>query len=241
MQAVRPEACTGKDDVMTDADLAPALAPTEFIDWQSPVVQGYVAEHAGEGSERERVVRLYYAIRDGIRYDPYTICLEPEEFRASTCLSAESGFCVPKAIALAAVARAIGVPSRLGFADVKNHLTSPRLSAMLGSDLFVWHGYTALFIEGRWVKATPAFNIELCERGGIGPLEFDGREDSIFHAYDRAGRHHMEYVRQIGEFDDMPFETFSAALKETYPEFMRTQEERRGAPVARFEDEVKTS
>jgi transglutaminase-like putative cysteine protease len=230
----------GKKWPMTDADLAGALRPTPFIDSDSKTVRDFIATHAGEGTPREKVVRLYYAIRDGIRYDPYTIRLDPVEFRASTCLMTESAFCVPKAIALAAVARAVGIPARLGFADVKNHLSSPRLSALLGTDLFVWHGYTALLVDGRWVKATPAFNIELCEKCAIRPLEFDGTADSIFHAYDKAGHRHMEYVRQIGEFDDMPLEPFSAALLAAYPAFMRHQAQQRTATNAsRFEDEVK--
>jgi transglutaminase-like putative cysteine protease len=226
---------------MTGSGLPDTLRPTTFIDYESKTVQEFVAAHSGRGTTRERMIRLYYAIRDGIRYDPYTIRLDPDEFCASTCLAADAGFCVPKAIALAAAARAIGVPSRLGFADVKNHLTSPRLSALLETDLFVWHGYTALFIDGRWVKATPAFNIELCEKCAIQPLDFDGRQDSIFHAYDAAGRRHMEYVQQIGEFDDMPFERFAAALLATYPKFMRfLHEERQPADtVRRFEDEAK--
>jgi transglutaminase-like putative cysteine protease len=226
---------------MTGSAPESTLRPTYFIDSDSEAVQDFVATHAGDGTLRERTVRLYYAIRDGIRYDPFTIRLEPEEFRASTCLAADAAFCVPKAIALAAVARAIGVPSRLGFADVRNHLSSNRLSALLETDLFVWHGYTALFIDGTWVKATPAFNIELCEKCAIQPLEFDGREDSIFHAYDTTGRRHMEYVRQIGEFDDMPLEPFGRALLETYPNFMRFLEAQHASTDAkpRFEDEAK--
>src|SRR5215470_17689442 len=52
-----------------------------------------------------------------------------------------------------------------------------------------------LHLDGRWVKATPLFDRALCERFGVRPLEFDGRADSLFHAFDAAGRRHMEYVR----------------------------------------------
>ncbi|MGH7821268.1 MAG: hypothetical protein ACREQ9_16005, partial [Candidatus Binatia bacterium] len=118
---------------------------------------------------------------------------------------------------LAAAARAVGVPSRLGFADVRNHLTTPKLREMMGSDLFVFHGYTELYLEGRWVKATPAFNLALCQRFGVLPLEFDGRTDSIFHAFDAENRRHMEYLRDHGSFAEFPFERMAASFLEAYP------------------------
>ena len=65
----------------------------------------------------------------------------------------------------------------------------------MGTDLFVYHGYTDLCLDGKWVKATPAFNLALCTRFRVKPLEFDGRDDSIFHPFDEDDRRHMEYLR----------------------------------------------
>jgi len=197
-----------------------ALQPTAFLDADSPIVCDFAERHAGEGEPRERAVRLYYAVRDAIRYDMTTFGLDPNQFRASEVLQAPRAFCVPKAIALAAVARAAGIPARIGFADVRNHLTSPRFTALMDDDLFRWHAYTSLWLEGRWVKATPAFDIGLCERHNVPPLEFDGHEDSIFHPHDGLGRKHMEYVRFIGEFDDLPFETFDREMRIAYPRML---------------------
>jgi transglutaminase-like putative cysteine protease len=194
-----------------------ALAPTWYIESDHPAVLGFVAEHAGVGTPEERVVRLYYAVRDGFRYDPYSIRLDPRNIRATTCLEQGAGYCINKAILLAAAARAVGVPARLGFADVRNHLASPRLIELLGTDVFYWHGYTSLWLGGRWVKATPAFNIELCERFGVRPLEFDGRADSVFHEFDTGGRRHMEYIREHGDFDDLPYERLTAVMLAEYP------------------------
>ncbi len=200
------------------ADAGPAaLAATWFLDSDSPAVRALVERVGGAGTARERLVRLYDAIRDEIRYDPYRIDLEPEGYRASVCLTRGYGFCITKAIALAAAARAIGVPARLGFADVRNHLATPRLRALMGTDLFCWHGYASLFLEGRWVKATPAFNLALCERFGVEPLAFDGRSDSVFHAFDKAGRLHMEYVRDRGLYDDFPHREVTEGLRRHYP------------------------
>lgn len=211
------------------------LRPTWYIDWNAPQVQDFAARHAGSGGARERAVRLYYAVRDEILYDPYTIRLAPEYFRASAVASRERDFCIPKALLLAAVARAEGIPSRLGFADVRNHLATPRLLQSMGTDLFIYHGYTELYLEDRWVKATPAFNLRLCRKAGVRPLEFDGRSDSIFHEFDRSGRRHMQYVRDHGHYSDLPFDEIAAAMRAAYPAMLGP---RPRASDTEFEDEI---
>jgi transglutaminase-like putative cysteine protease len=197
-------------------DLEPYLAPTWFIDCQSPAVRHRAEQAAGAASDEERAVRLFYAVRDGIRYDPYSVTSDPDDYRASTVLGRRGAFCVPKAVALTALARAVGIPARLGFADVRNHLATGQLLARLGTDLFVFHAFTEFRLAGRWVKATPAFNIELCERFGVRPLEFDGRNDALFHEYSADGRHHMEYVAERGSFADLPFEAMMRAFTAHY-------------------------
>jgi transglutaminase-like putative cysteine protease len=134
---------------------------------------------AGPRDEIDRIVRLYRAIRDGIIYDPYVDVFDQQNYRASSVLAAGRGFCIGKSALLAAAARVVGVPARVGYADVRNHMTSRRLRQRTKSDIFIWHSYTDLYIDGRWVKATPAFDQALCERVGLKPLEFDGRQDSL--------------------------------------------------------------
>ncbi|CDX58750.1 Transglutaminase domain protein [Mesorhizobium plurifarium] len=197
-----------------------ALRPTRFIDSDHPVVREFVAGHAGAGGPLERAVNLYYALRDRIAYDMGTFGVEEDQFVASNVLRSTSAFCVPKAVALAAVVRASGIPARLGFANVRNHLVSPRLAPLLDDDIFRWHAYTAIHLGGRWVKATPAFDAELCRRHHVRPLDFDGRADSIFHPFDQKGRKHMEYVDFIGDFDDVPFERFAADMRKFYPRLL---------------------
>jgi transglutaminase-like putative cysteine protease len=196
---------------------AATLAPTALIDSDHPAVVAFARQHAVGADDRARAVALTLAVRDGFRYDPYRIDLRPEGMRASSVLAQGYGWCVPKAALLAAACRAAGIPARVGYADVRNHLSTERLRRTLQTDLFVWHGYTELWIEGAWRKATPAFNIELCERFGLLPLDFDGRADSIYHTFDRAGHRHMEYVNQHGAFDDMPLARIVAAFAATYP------------------------
>lgn len=206
-----------------------ALQATRFIDADAPSVRAFVVAYAGEGEALEKAVRLCRAVRDSVRYDMFTFGLDPAQFVASSCLSASSAFCVPKAIALAAVARAAGIPARIGFADVRNHLTSPKITAMMDDDVFHWHAYTSLFLEGKWVKATPAFDLALCERHKVKPLDFDGRNDSILHPFDETGRKHMEYVRFVGEFDDFPYDDFAAEMRAHHGRMLEALDRNRAA------------
>jgi len=193
------------------------LQPAYFVDSDDPAVVAWARDvTAGATDERERAVALYYRVRDDIRYDPYALAETRDDFRASAILRRDRNWCVPKAVLLCAGARAVGVAAKLGFADVRNHLASEKLLAQMGTDVFAYHGYVELRIDGRWVKATPAFNLEMCTRFGVRPLEFDGSEDSLYHAFDVEGRRHMEYVRQRGTFVDLPFEEIDAAFAEIY-------------------------
>jgi transglutaminase-like putative cysteine protease len=219
---------------MTDAD--PYLCPGRCVDSDHPAVQAFARGHADASMPaREIAVRLYYAVRDGFRYDPYSFDMSEEGVKASRVVETGRGFCVPKAALLVASARALGVPARLGFADVRNHLTSPRLREMMRTDVFAFHGFAELLIDGRWLKATPAFNLSLCEKAGVRPLEFDGSADSIFHEFDTQGRRHMEYVRQRGSYADVPLAEMVAACRSVYPDFDRWMHQARGAD---FEREV---
>ncbi|MBI3184061.1 MAG: transglutaminase domain-containing protein [Myxococcales bacterium] len=199
----------------------PYLSPTFYLDSDHPEVRAF-ALRAAQGDEVERAVRLFYAVRDGIRYDPYCIRLVPEDYRASAVLERGQGFCVQKAILLAAAARASGIPSRLAFADVRNHLTTPRLLELMGTDVFVFHGLTHLYLEGRWLKATPTFDIGLCRRFCVRPLDFDGKTDAVFQPFDPKGQRHMEYLRDRGHAADFDLAQMEAAFREAYPRLFLT-------------------
>jgi len=192
--------------------------PGRFVDSDHPDVIAFARRaSAGATGPVDAAIRLYYAVRDEIRYDPYGIRLDPAEFLASRCLARGRGFCITKAALLAAAARAVGIPARLGYADVKNHLATPKLLELLGTDLFTYHGYTDIFLDGAWVKATPAFNLSLCQKFRVLPLEFDGRTDSVFHPFDADGRQHMQYVEDRGTRADVPFDEIAANFREVYP------------------------
>ena len=200
------------------------LQPGRFIESEDETIVAFARQTlagAEDAGDVDRAVRLYMAVRDGILYDPYVPFARPESYSARHCLATGRGFCVPKAALLAALARSSGIPARLGFADVRNHLVTPRLLEVNGSDILRWHAYTDLFLDGKWVKATPAFNLGLCERFGVKPLEFDGREDSIFHPYDVSGRRHMEYVLDRGTYADVPYEEILETARRHSPLLLR--------------------
>jgi len=193
------------------------LSPGQYVDSAHPAVIEFTRRHARGDDNLARAVSLYYAVRDGVRYNPFLDFSRDTAYRGSVCLETGEGFCIGKAALLAATARAAGIPARVGFADVKNHLTTPRLAERMGSDLFIYHGFTELWLEGKWLKATPAFNLDLCRKFRVKPLEFDGRSDSIFHPFDADERRHMEYLRDRGSFADVPVAEIQRAFRETYP------------------------
>lgn len=197
------------------------LRPGRFVESDAPAIIDFARSHVGNAhSPIDVAVQLYYAVRDTILYDPYQAFARPETYSGRVALERGRGFCVAKAALLAACARVFRIPARLGFADVRNHLATPRLIEMNGGDVFRWHAYTDLWLDGRFVKATPAFNLSMCERFGVMPLEFDGRNDSIFHPYDRNDRRHMEYVMARGTFADVPAEKIIATLRESCPQIL---------------------
>ena len=195
-----------------------SLSPARFIDSDHPLVIDFAERWRGASRDpREQAVSLYRAVRDEVRYNPYVFSADHQTLKASHALAAGESYCVPKALLLAACARHCGIPARIGLADVRNHLSTPRLIEMLRSEVFAMHGYTELFLEGRWLKATPAFNLALCRMFKVAPLEFDGRTDSVFHPFNAKGERYMEYLVDHGQFDDLPVELFFAHLRQCYP------------------------
>jgi transglutaminase-like putative cysteine protease len=213
------------------------LRSTRFLDADSDAVRHFAEQTAGDATDDiDRAVKLFYAVRDGIRYDPFSMRLDPAIYVASHVLAAKSAFCIPKAILLAAAARALGVPCAIGLSDVVNHLTTEKLKALMGgTTYFMHHGYAVLYLEGKWVKAAPAFNIELCERFGVLPTEFDGHSDAIFQPYDAKQRRHMEYVKDHGAWSEFPYDKVEADFRAFYPPSAFSET----SPGEKFEDGIR--
>ncbi|WP_282204786.1 transglutaminase-like domain-containing protein [Kitasatospora fiedleri] len=193
--------------------------PTEFLDHQTEEVQTFI-DHAVKDRSADRrtnAVELYYAVRDGVDYEVYGAPLTREGLRASHTATTKSGFCLHKSALYAAAVRALGIPSRLVYGDVRNHLASPRLLEHVGGDVF-FHGLTQVHLEGRWVKATPVFNKLLCKLYGMRALEFDGLSDSLHHPHGGGGA--MEFLTDHGAFDDVPYDFVLETMRRKHPKFL---------------------
>jgi transglutaminase-like putative cysteine protease len=195
------------------------LTPNAFVDSDHPSVVAWAHQVAGGLAPRDAAVALTHHVRERLRYTPWNLHMEPEAWRASAVLARPfevGGHCIDKATLLAAGARVLGIPSRLHFANVRNHVGTARLEERLGTDLLVYHGYTELWLGGRWVAATPAFNAALCERLGVAPLDFDGVHDSVFQQDNREGGRFMEYITDHGVNTTLPWDAMFAAWRAHY-------------------------
>lgn len=195
------------------------LAPTTFLDFEQPEVAQFVLDAtAGASTAREQAVRLFFAVRDLVRYEPHTMRMTPECFRASTVVRERGAFCIPKAALMAAGARLLGIPAAIGLSDVVNHFSTPKMQQMMGGrEVFMHHGWVALHIDGRWVKAVPAFNRELCALMRVPPTDFDGTQDAILQQYKEDGSVHIEYLRDHGMWSDLPYLRIDSDWSGYYP------------------------
>ena len=194
------------------------LSPTYYYDYESEAIQNLVAEfRTDELSDIEKAIGLYLKVRDGWWYNPYIISLKKEDYRASWLMERTHGHCIDKAIILIAGLRALGIPARINLAKVKNHIAVDRLTELLGTNELTPHGNVTVFLDGKWVKATPAFNKDLCRMISVEPLEFDGENNSIFQPFNSAGTQFMEYLDDYGDFEDFPFDFVIENMKSNYP------------------------
>lgn len=201
------------------------LQATSFIDSEDVSVIEFAHQFtSSDKTDREKVVDLYYAVRDEVLYSPYHLVLNPKMISASLTLERKTGYCVEKSLLLAAVGRVHNIPSRLGFSIVRNHISSEKFRELLRSDKFVFHGYNEFLIDGKWVKCTPAFNKSLCEKFNVPALDFDGEADSIFQQFTGDGQQYMEYLHEYGQFADFPYELFVSELRVHYPHFFEKKE-----------------
>ena len=199
------------------SSMNPYLQPTFFMDWDHPdILTLSTSLTRGIDDEGEKARQLFYFVRDEIRYNPYSPFEKREDYQAHLILKQKEGYCIQKAIVLAALARACGIPARLRLADIRNHLSPPKLLEMMKTDIFYFHGYNELFLWNHWIKVTPTFDIRMCQRIGLVPVEFDGTHPALFHSHTRDGQLHVEYVRQRGYYADFPFDEVIKGFYDLY-------------------------
>ena len=194
------------------------LKSTSFIDFDHPSIEAFTQQTiAGSRTREEKAIKLFYAIRDGWHYLATRISFREEDMKASSILKKTEGHCIEKAILMIACCRQIGIPARLCLAKVKNHIAAEHVEKLFGTDELVPHGYAEVFLNQRWVKATPTFNQSLCEKLNVQPLEFDGRQDCLFQEYDQGAGAFMEYLDDYGHFEDVPLDFIINIMQQHYP------------------------
>jgi len=168
-------------------------------------------------SKKEKALKLYYIVRDGWRYNPSRISFVAEDLKASVIAKKEEGHCIDKSIIYISCLRALNIPARIGMAKIKNHIGTEKLEEKFGTNILTPHGYVEVFLNNKWIKATPAFNKELCAYYNVSALDFDGENDSIFQEYSKSNEKFMEYIEDYGTFEDFPVEFVKRNMRQYYP------------------------
>jgi hypothetical protein len=197
-------------------DMEKYLKCTEVVDCDSQVIKKKaIALTKGLKTDKEKAIALFYFVRDNIKYNPYDSADRYEYSIASATLKRGYGLCFQKAAVLVAMCRALGIPARFGFADIRNHLLSQRfLDMMCGSNILVYHGFAEIYIDGKWVIATPAYDLGLCQKNGFMSVEFDGEHDAKLPSVSKDSSRHVEYLKYHGSYDDLPWqEIFNAGAE----------------------------
>lgn len=221
------------------SELHEHLQPTEIIDSDAPAIVERVREiKAGcmTDSTVELACKLFLFARDGVPFSRFVKVGTREDFKASVTLQRNKGYCGQKGVLLAALARAAGIPARIGLADIANHAVAPQMLKLLKTNIFKVHVFVEMLVEGRWVRATPAFDTSTCSRVGWPVVQFDGRSDGMLSPELGNGDRYIEYVKFYGVFDDFPYdlvmqEMYSFYGDETMKEWQKHANDNKGEAV----------
>ncbi len=201
------------------------LQPTYYLDFKDNVIQHIISDfNTLTISDKEKSIDIYTKVRDQWKYNPYNISLSKENFKASIIAKKPTGNCVEKSILLIACLRALGIPARLHLGKVKNHIAAERLIEKFGSNELTPHGMVNVYLDGKWLKMSPAFNRSLCKKFNVAPLDFDGENNSFLQHYNSEGNLFMEYIEDYGHFEDIPLEFMKENIKKHYPHIFDTND-----------------
>lgn len=202
------------------------LTPAEFIDSNNPAVIDYAHQVTnGLKYDTEKAVELFYSVRDDFKFDLGHIDLHPSKLKASALVKRGIGTDIEKSTLLAAAARAVGIPSRVSFANLRSNLTAEQLGNVLQSDMLVFHSYVELWMGNHWVKLSPAFNREACDYLGLPPLDFGIPEEKVFKKHHKRKHKYLKYVHDYGDFPDLPYDLYISELRKYYPHLFKIVDE----------------
>ncbi len=195
------------------------LLPTYCLDSDYPDIGELVAKLIEPtDSDSEKARKLFYYVRDSIHYDMYAATNHGDAYKASSILQKGRGYCLQKAIILAAMGRAAGIPSRLVLVAIKNYKAPPEVFTVMKSDIFFPHAYNQFYINSNWISAAATFDKSICEKINVPWVDFDGLSDAILPAQDYSGQPYIEYVDKYGVFADVPWGLILEKLPHYYGE-----------------------
>ena len=201
-----------------------ALGSTDAIEADHPAVRETAARVAGDADELEATRRLFEWVRDEIRYEMSPELGSRDDWRASGTLERGYGFCQQKAVLLASLLRARGIPAGIVIQDLLDHKIPPHYVEFLGSQRLEVHGLTCAHVGGRWLRLDATLPRSLCEKKRYRLVEFDGSGDAELPATDADGEPHFDLVRDYGAWPDMPEEIVERTLAYDWlhsPEYQR--------------------
>lgn len=198
------------------------LQPTEFLDFNRKKVKEKAFEITkGLKNDKEKAIALFYWVRNEIKYNAFTYYPKIKaNLKASVTMRRKTGFCMSKATLLSTLARAVGIPARIHMVDIINHKISQKFRDLMGTAAFYCHAYSELYLDGKWVKATPVFDELTCIKGKFYPMiEFDGENNALFETHDANGNIFVEYIGDWGSFADVPIKKIDEIFTEKYPDW----------------------
>ncbi len=192
------------------------LEPAEGIQCDHPEVFA-LARRVARGGKNDvgAAGRLFEYVRDTVRYSVQVPFADMDDYLALNTLRRGWGYCVQKSAVLVALARALGIPARLAFADIENKILPPPMIEMLGGHVLYYHCFVEWWIGGQWRKATPSFDTQLCAERGWHLVEFVPGQDLMLPETDLAGNPHVSYLRYHGWRLGVPLEEMLACWQET--------------------------
>ena len=204
-------------------DMADYLKPTEFIDSDNSDIVSKARELTeGCADEKEKLGRIYYFVRDF----PYDILdsfryLAEGKRRASDVLNNGKAFCMGKASMFAALCRASGIPSRIGFQQLHcpdKPFMNEEVARIWGDRKLPWHSLGEAHLDGRWLKLDATIDKEFAARKGREyAREFDGENDipSVEGPLIKDLPSHQDYPQDVADWYEQVARDVVASVDES--------------------------
>ncbi|MGD8562898.1 MAG: transglutaminase-like domain-containing protein [Desulfarculaceae bacterium] len=198
-------------------DLEVFLEPAPGIQCDHQKVRDLARQVAkGASDDVEAARSLFYFVRDTVRYSVYVPFERLEDYLALNTLERGFGYCVQKGALLCALARSLGIPARLAFADIKNDLLPDHMDRLLPGGIIRFHCFLEWWLKDRWLKSTPSFDAQLSRNKGWRLVEFSASEDAMLPSQDLEGRPHVSYLAYHGWRLGVPLEEFLEVTRRCY-------------------------